>query len=165
MSNEIWVTDKDGWHIAMAKRGSLEVEYESGLTQAFDLVMDGASMQSDESGLWVCARFRDSDRPRNHKKGLPVLHDLKLNERYAGAVLTEAKRFEVRNDDRCYQAGDLVRFHVVDDEGGAVDSPLAEELGRKTYRIGYVLPSHNSYGLLAQGACAFSIEEVTDRAS
>ena len=67
-------------------------------------------------------------------------HRIKLNEFYEEDVLSGRKNFEVRLNDRGYQAGDLVIFTVIDDLGIRIPSPLNE----KKYRITYV---HSGLGL------------------
>ena len=82
-----------------------------------------------------------------------MLHDLKIERQFADAVLDGRKTFEVRKNDRGFNAGDLVRFEVVE-HGVATtfccgDHPLNGEI----YRIGYVL---SGWGL-EEGYVAFSI--------
>lgn len=58
-------------------------------------------------------------------------HDLKIDPKYFAAVITGVKPFEIRNNDREYQAGDTVTLHEWDKE--------AKYSGRACEaRIGYV---------------------------
>ena len=85
-----------------------------------------------------------------------MLHELKIEKQFADAVLDGRKTFELRKNDRGFNAGDLVRFEVVE-HGVAFtfrcdDHPLNGEV----YRIGYVL---SGWGL-EEGYVAFSIAPV-----
>lgn len=63
------------------------------------------------------------------------LHNIELREEFADAVLNGDKSFEVRENDRGYQKGDLVKFDVIDRFQISTGHPLTKE----TYRITYVL--------------------------
>ena len=68
-------------------------------------------------------------------------HNIKILEHFADAVLSGEKCFEVRENDRGYQKGDLVKFTVVDKCGygyKVVSHPL-NEWKDHTYQITYVL--------------------------
>ena len=45
---------------------------------------------------------------------MAVVHKIKITESYANAVLEGRKTFEVRLNDRGYNAGDFVQFQVVE---------------------------------------------------
>jgi hypothetical protein len=64
-------------------------------------------------------------------------HDLKIWPRYFARVADGTKTFEVRKNDRDFQAGDSVRLHEYDHDreggGGYTGASLS-------FRIGYVLP-------------------------
>ena len=63
-------------------------------------------------------------------------HRIKLNWRYADAVLTGEKPFEIRYNDRGYQKGDLVLFEVVmDDCKLHATHPLNEQAFVITYLV------------------------------
>ena len=81
-----------------------------------------------------------------------MLHELKIARPFADAVLEGRKTFELRRNDRGFQAGDEVAFKPLD-EIGALD-PF-HPLNRKRYIITYVL---NGYGL-ENGYVAFAISE------
>ena len=85
-----------------------------------------------------------------------MLHELKINKPFADAVLDGRKTFEVRKNDRGFNAGDLVRFEVV--EHGVATTFRCEDhqLNGEMYRIGYVL---SGWGL-EDGYVAFSIAHV-----
>ena len=64
-----------------------------------------------------------------------MIHNIKILEPYADAIVEGRKNFEVRYNDRGYNAGDLVRFTVIDKH----DIQLVfHPLNNKTYRITYV---------------------------
>lgn len=69
-----------------------------------------------------------------------MIHEIKIQKQFAEAVLDGRKTFEVRENDRGYQAGDQVVFKVMDGE------LLIENhaLNRKTFDITYVL---NGWGI------------------
>ena len=71
------------------------------------------------------------------------IHEIKLINNFADAVLSGEKNFEIRENDRGYQKGDLVRFAVIDKNGKLVYHHLNEWL-KHTYQITYVL---NGWGL------------------
>ena len=68
------------------------------------------------------------------------VHNIKLSDEFADAVLYGDKTFEVRENDRGYQKGDLVQFEVIDKYKIPTGHPLTEE----TYCITYVL---NGWGI------------------
>ena len=87
------------------------------------------------------------------------VHVIKIQEDFADAVLSGEKTFEVRENDRGYQKGDIVQFKVVE-RGGLTLEKYGHKLTGKRYRITYVL---NGWGI-KDGYVAFSIkpeEEVT----
>lgn len=61
-------------------------------------------------------------------------HEIKLNEKFCDDVLDGRKNFEVRENDRDYQAGDTVSFIPTD---GLCKIPHPIELEK--YQITYVL--------------------------
>ena len=81
-------------------------------------------------------------------------HELKLNKRFEKPVWRGEKQFEIRKNDRDYQVGDLIRFHVVDDRGNAWNSLLS----RVTFEITYVL---SGWGL-EPGYVALGIREIDE---
>lgn len=84
----------------------------------------------------------------------PKLHNIKLIEGFADAVLFGDKTFEVRENDRGYQKDDLVQFNVIDKYQFTVEHPLTKE----TYRITYVL---SGWGI-KEGFVVFGIKNVRD---
>ena len=86
------------------------------------------------------------------------VHNLKLSEHYAEAVLCGEKNFEVRYNDRGYQKGDFVSFIVV--EGGLNVKAVVQPFEHKLYEITYV---HSGLGL-KEGYVVFGIvpAEVPD---
>lgn len=70
------------------------------------------------------------------------VHNVKLHENYVEQVLSGEKNFEVRNNDRGYQKGDLLRFTVV--EGSLAIEALRQPFKGKDYEITYV---HSGLGM------------------
>ena len=68
-----------------------------------------------------------------------MTHELKIQEPYADAILDGRKTFEVRMNDRGYNAGDKVHFRVMD---GSIDVP--HKLNHSYFDITYV---HSGLGL------------------
>lgn len=62
-----------------------------------------------------------------------MLHKIKIRESYWNAVEDGRKTFEVRDNDRGYNAGDLIQFEVVSDSGVYMRTESQE------YLITYVL--------------------------
>ena len=60
-------------------------------------------------------------------------HEIKLAQEYQDAVLCGDKTFEVRYNDRGYQKGDFVKFHIVNRKN------VIEPLEKKLFEITYVL--------------------------
>ena len=84
-----------------------------------------------------------------------MTHEIKIQKEYAQAVYLGEKTFEVRNNDRGYQKGDLIVFKVMD--GGLRDS--THPLNDMTFQITYVL---GSFVGLAPNYVAFAIRDVTE---
>lgn len=83
-----------------------------------------------------------------------MTHIIKIQKPYADAVLDGRKNFEVRLNDRGYNAGDKVLFTVMDGDF----SNLSHPLNKKGYDITYV---HSGLGL-EQGYVVFGIKERGD---
>lgn len=83
-----------------------------------------------------------------------IEHHIKIQKEFADAVMSGEKTFEIRKNDRGYQKGDMIRFHVVDG-----DIPLTSHLlNDKTYEITYVL---SGWGL-CEGYVGLAIKEKKD---
>lgn len=82
-----------------------------------------------------------------------MTHCIKIREQYADAVADGRKNFEVRLNDRGYNAGDEVAFTVVN-EFDMTD--LFHPLNKKKYKITYV---HSGLGM-ENGYVVFGIEEI-----
>ncbi len=80
-------------------------------------------------------------------------HEIKIREDYIEPILAKEKTFEVRENDRGYQKGDLVKFIPVNRQGIIYCDPILEE---KTYQITYV---HSGLGL-KEGYVVFGIKEL-----
>lgn len=84
-----------------------------------------------------------------------MIHEIKLLETFADAVLDGRKNFEVRENDRGYQRGDIVRFIVVNKTGKRVEHPLETE----QFAITYV---SNGWGI-RDGFVVFGISKISGR--
>ena len=82
-------------------------------------------------------------------------HEIKIQKEFADAVYIGGKTFEVRNNDRGYQKGDLISFKVMDGALRDVTHPLND----MTFEITYVL---GSFVGLAPNYVAFAIRDVTE---
>ena len=91
-------------------------------------------------------------------------HTLKLMEQYVRPVLEGSMRYQVRNADRGFQAGDTVRFDVVDMKGGDFDPSRSRyctigevmKIQMKRYRVDYVTAMDG----LQAGFVVFSISPI-----
>ena len=93
------------------------------------------------------------------------LHELKIKDEYMDAILFGRKTFELRKNDRDYQAGDLIKFNVVCKDGTIeTEKYLSIYLNKELYKIIYVLKDVPQYGLDADycilGIKRLRIEEV-----
>lgn len=78
-----------------------------------------------------------------------MIHKLKIQEPFANAIISGDKNFEIRENDRGFQKGDLIEFTCMD--GMTHKSHMIDEV---TYEITYVL---NGWGL-KNGFVAFGIK-------
>ena len=79
-----------------------------------------------------------------------MTNKIKIDRSYADAIIDGRKKFEVRLNDRGYNAGDKVKFEVYDGVLRYCDHPLNECI----YDIIYV---HSGLGL-KEGYVVFTIE-------
>ena len=77
-------------------------------------------------------------------------HVVKLRDCFADDVLSGAKSFEVRENDRGYQTGDTIQFQVIDH----LNLPVHHPLENVVYTITYVL---SGWGI-KENWCVFSIK-------
>lgn len=82
-------------------------------------------------------------------------HNIKLSYLFADAVNEGLKTFEIRENDRGYQAGDRIIFTVVDKHGIARAHPVSQ----KAYKITYLM---HGWGL-KDGYCVFGITPWAER--
>ena len=80
-------------------------------------------------------------------------HEIKLNYEFQKPILDGDKTFEVRYNDRGYQKGDYVKFHV--HEGRRI---IHEPIEEKLYEITYVLSGWH----IEHGYVVFGIKQVED---
>lgn len=83
---------------------------------------------------------------------MEATHNIKLRKEFCDAVLSGDKSFEIRENDRGYQKGDLVTFIPVDSLGLPVYHPIENAL----YEITYVL---SGFGL-KNGFVALAISKI-----
>lgn len=85
-------------------------------------------------------------------------HTLKICKKYADAVMSGAKTFEIRKNDRGYKVGDKIVFEVVANAGEGYDVRAAARhpLNGRFYRIGYILDGFEG---LAQKYVALAISK------
>ena len=79
-------------------------------------------------------------------------HVIKILEPYADAIVEGRKTFEVRYNDRGYNAGDIVEFDVINDCG----VPRVHDLYGKEFKITYV---HSGLGMREEYV-VFGIKEI-----
>ena len=84
------------------------------------------------------------------------VHEVKIYESYADAVLSGEKTFEIRNNDRGYPKGDRLKFTVVANSGRYIK--FTHGLDEKEYEITYV---HSGLGM-ADGYVALAIKTVKE---
>lgn len=81
-------------------------------------------------------------------------HKLKLNIKFCDEVLSGAKTFEIRKNDRNFKMGDLIEFKPVDNDGEAG----YHKVQNHTYKITYIL---DNWGL-KEGYVVLAIREVKE---
>lgn len=82
-----------------------------------------------------------------------MIHTIKILNHYADAIIDGRKTFEVRKNDRGYNAGDRIIFCVIDEDGKFLD---LHKLNLMMYEITYV---HSGLGL-KKGYVVFGIKEI-----
>jgi uncharacterized protein YqfB (UPF0267 family) len=81
------------------------------------------------------------------------LHELKIQKNFADDIVSGIKTFEIRDDDRGFQTGDLIRFTAI--EPGTY-LKCEHEINEQTYKITYVMCGWG----LKNGVVALAIKEV-----
>lgn len=71
-------------------------------------------------------------------------HNLKLNLEFCDDVLSGKKNFEIRNNDRGFQTGDLIKFIPTDgtysvDLNGNETEHARHPISERIYKIKYIL--------------------------
>lgn len=84
-----------------------------------------------------------------------MVHNLKIMATFADAVLSGAKTFEIRKNDRGFQKGDDIVFSVIDNFG----REIPHELNKHMFHITYVL---NGWGL-KRNYCVLAIHKIAGR--
>ena len=82
-----------------------------------------------------------------------MTHVIKILESFTDAILLGQKTFEVRENDRGYQKGDVIWFSPVDKHGNKV---FDNNISTKKYEITYVL---SGWGI-KEGYVVFGIREI-----
>lgn len=86
-------------------------------------------------------------------------HKLKLLEQFCDDVSSGIKAFEIRENDRGFQTGDLILFEPYYPHGATYEQIMnPHPIKDKTYRIVYIL---SGWGL-KNGFVVLGIKEVTD---
>lgn len=83
-------------------------------------------------------------------------HRLKIFVKYADAIMSGAKRFEIRKNDRDYEVGDKIVFNVIADDCHSFMEAVKHPLNGATYRIDYILDDFEG---LAQKYVALAISK------
>ena len=63
-----------------------------------------------------------------------MIHELKIQEPFADAIVSGDKNFEIRENDRGFQKGDLINFICID-----MFCSIPHQINEETYEITYVL--------------------------
>lgn len=56
------------------------------------------------------------------------VHTIKIREDFCGALMNGEKTFEIRENDRGYQTGDVLQFKPVDSRGLPVENRIEHEV-------------------------------------
>ena len=126
--------------------------------QTISLYVTGSSNPDYETLKQIAEHYQvTSDwligMPSISKHGHFRTHEIKISDEFANAVASGDKTFEVRENDRGYQKGDLVKFTVIDN----IKVPyVSHELHNMLFEITYVL---SGWGI-EQGKVAFAIKKV-----
>lgn len=83
------------------------------------------------------------------------VHNLKILNDFADAVVMGDKPFEVRENDRGYQKGDYIKFRAIDNNG----TPNRHCINDKLYQITFVM---NGWGI-KNGYVVLGIKESEGR--
>lgn len=86
-------------------------------------------------------------------------HTLKVFIKYADAIMSGTKTFEIRKNDRNFKVGDKIVFDVVSNEGISIGAAARHPLNGQTYRIDYILDDFEG---LAQKYVAFAISKENE---
>lgn len=84
-----------------------------------------------------------------------MLHNIKIEEPFGEAVLEGTKTFEIRYNDRGYNAGDFVHFIMLDNLH--CENSL-HRISKKLYKITYVYSGRG----LQEGWIVFGFEEIKE---
>jgi hypothetical protein len=93
-------------------------------------------------------------RPAQEGVSLLKTHCIKIRKKFADEVVAHRKTFEIRNNDRNYHKGDIIKFQAVDNKTGI---PIGHKINHQKWCISYLL---SGWGL-EPGFVVFSIKEIT----
>ncbi len=83
-----------------------------------------------------------------------MTHNIKILNSFAEAVFNGIKTFEVRENDRGYQKGDLIYFTVIEKDGIEITN---HPLSKRCYEITYVL---NGWGI-KENYVVFGMKQIS----
>lgn len=84
-----------------------------------------------------------------------MIHELKILSSFVYPILYGEKTFEIRENDRGFQKGDMVQFKVNPDDWTRRNSSIIHDFEHKVFKITYVI---NGWGL-KNGYVVFGISE------
>lgn len=85
-----------------------------------------------------------------------MIHNLKIQKKYADAICAGAKTFEIRKeDDKHFETGDVITFSVVDWNN-------YHGVEKRAYYISYVIRHSDFPDGIPDGYCVFSIVPLSD---
>lgn len=88
-----------------------------------------------------------------------MIHNLKIQKKYADAICGGAKHFEIRKeDDKHFNIGDVVTFEVI-------DNTEYHKIEWKAYFVPYVLRHEDFPEGIADGYCVFTVAPLDDELS
>ena len=73
------------------------------------------------------------------------LHELKIKDEYAVAKFYGRKLFEIRENDRLFNVGDIVRYKVICEQG---KEPVYKSIEEKLYEITYITDFEQKNGFV-----------------
>lgn len=85
-----------------------------------------------------------------------IHHDIKIKQIYLARIMEGSKTFEIRDNDRDYQVGDMLVFHPV------IEEKVGAAYGRDSIEgIGHYIITYLTAFCLQEGFVCLSIRECT----